>query len=527
MDQDAARAVHYAKLIFHINHIVSRASSVRMETENLETHQDCGGSHMLSFTLPKAYTNGGVLLFSDIKITLEPGMLPCLTGPNGSGKSTLLHLIKEQAEQTGLECLFLNQKTPHPGEVSWMGKNLNHPGSPGEIRAKELFSLLDQAGEADLILLDEPGNHLDQNAHEKFLFKLGRIDLPMLIVSHDRRLLSFADRIYHLDEGILEQYTGGFEDYKKNRHVQLNAKQQRLEHTLKQKKSAERKLQSSLERQSHRQSQAIRSNVGQKNPLSLIHARQNRADRTRARLEKTHQRLVKNAKNAEQQHREERLSEGRAFKLYWKQTDDRNKKRSKGPILSLRDVWPLFPGPTRNEISSKMDRETGVSFQLFSGGRLAILGKNGSGKSSLLNIIADEHKSFRGELQRGNIRIYYHRQVFDTPADERVCDFHFGFLDHVSEGELRTALAAAGFTGDDVFRSVHSLSGGEWCRLNLSRAAISQADLLLLDEPTNDLDEISRNELREVLETTGCAFILVTHDDEFLEELKIDSRIEL
>ncbi len=466
---------------------------------------------MISFTGLSASTDDQPL-FENICITLDKGLLTCLTGPNGSGKTTLMDLISEQALHTGLNVQYLTQKQNETGLYS-----------PGELRSKHVFQALSDACDYDLLLLDEPGNHMDRENSERFIRELRRLSrIPVLIITHERRLLRRANQILHLEKGNLEKYGGDYDLYRRQRSEHILARKNDVDAADKRAREAKRKLEKSIERQSKRQKHAEKLNKTQKNPKALVNACRNRADKTKARLENSHNRLKGIACQKSIEAQQELISEGRRFFIRLKSP----KNLRSVPVIALHELNPRIPDH-KGKKPFRYLFNTGLSFQLDSRERLAVTGRNGSGKTTLLNVIAGLHKEYTGQIVCGVQNLYYMRQIFTVQPLERVIDFHLNYISNFSEGELRIMLAVAGFTGESVFKRTDTLSGGEYCRLQLARASVANAEMLLLDEPTNDLDELARSELVKILKDTKIPYIIVSHDEEFLDELEISNRIRL
>lgn len=458
---------------------------------------------MHSFTsLSASYSD--VELFKNLNISLDDGKITCLTGPNGSGKTTLMNLILHEAALQGLTVFSIEQS---------LESILDR--SPGQWQARRLFDRLKNAWNADLLLLDEPGNHLDDPSYKRFIMELKRISVPLLIITHDRRLLREAGRILHLEDGRLEVYGGDYDLYLEERNRQRESKKHKAEFADRQAKVAKRKLKTALERQSHRTADAEKWSKTQKIPLSLLHKYQERAEKTEARLENSHNRLKADAEAKAKAAKEAVLPDGRPFQI-----ELESSTRTKSSIVFLlRDVNP--------EVNGRLLWKRGLSLQVGRNEHIAIVGKNGSGKTTLLDLIYGEHELYSGECQIFTKKVYYHRQRSAETNEERVMDFQEETWERYSEGEIRIQLARAGFTGQSVFRRVRELSGGELCRLNLVRASLYSAELMLMDEPTNDLDGRARDELLRTLKESAVSFVIVTHDLEFLEELGVDHRVDL
>ena len=159
------------------------------------------------------------------------------------------------------------------------------------------------------------------------------------------------------------------------------------------------------------------------------------------------------------------------------------------------------------------------------GEKVALIGENGRGKTTLFKIIMDKINADNGVKVLGtNVNVgYYDQEQSDLNLDKTIIDEVWDEFPNLTTSKLRSYLASFLFTGDDVFKIINTLSGGEKCRINLLKLMLSKSNLLLLDEPTNHLDIISREALEDsILEYDGTLMV-ISHDRYFLN--KVISRI--
>ncbi|MCS7238216.1 MAG: ABC-F family ATP-binding cassette domain-containing protein [Thermoguttaceae bacterium] len=343
-----------------------------------------------------------------------------------------------------------------------------HTLSGGEKSRLALAKLL--LAEPDVMLLDEPSNHLDVAATEwleKFLIESRA---AMILVSHDRYLLDrVTTRIFELYQGTVEAYRGNFSAYRR----------QKEERILVQRRTYERQQQEIA-----RLEEFIRRNFyGQK------HAQ---AEDRRKKLERI-----------------ERVPPPREIK---------------GPPMAFPeparsgDVVLRAEGLTKGFESPLF---TNLTFEVYRGQRWAILGPNGSGKTTLLKTLLGQLEPDCGRVVRGHgVKIAYfdqHLQQLD-PA-ERAVDAVMPAHKLMEEPTRRDLLARFGITGDLALQPVGELSGGQRCRVALARLATAEANLLVLDEPTNHLDIWARESLAEALREFKGTLIFVSHDRHFIDQL--------
>jgi ATP-binding cassette subfamily F protein 3 len=194
-----------------------------------------------------------------------------------------------------------------------------------------------------------------------------------------------------------------------------------------------------------------------------------------------------------------------------------NKAEESGnDVLSVRKLYKSFPG--KNLFSS-------LSFEVKKRDRLLIIGDNGSGKSTLLKILNRTLTPDSGVYEYGyNVHVgYYDQENQNLHTDLTVIDELWNTYPNMTQTEIRSTLALFLFKGDDIFKEVSVLSGGEKARLTLAKLMLSKVNLLILDEPTNHLDIESREVLENAIERFDATVIAVSHDRYFIN--KIATRI--
>ncbi|MBP5577354.1 MAG: ABC-F family ATP-binding cassette domain-containing protein, partial [Treponema sp.] len=326
----------------------------------------------------------------------------------------------------------------------------------------------------DILLLDEPTNYLDLEARswlEEFLqnYKGG-----FLLVSHDRYFLDVTiNEVYELFNGELKRYPGNYTHYEKVRETELKT----LMAAYEQQQQEIQKLEDFITRFGYKATKAAQAQEYQKKLDKMV------------RIE---------------------IPES---------------------LKKIHFTFPPAPHAGRlvlrmNGITKSYDGHTNVlnnlDLTLENGQRLVVAGRNGAGKSTLLRIIAEQDSAFTGEIIPGSgVKIGYFSQ--DNAETIKGSCTILEYLENVAPldliPKLRDMLGAFLFRGDDVFKSLDVLSGGEKSRIALLQLLLSPVNLLVLDEPTNHLDLHSKDVLLQALRDFGGTIVFVSHDRGFIEQL--------
>jgi ATP-binding cassette subfamily F protein 3 len=339
--------------------------------------------------------------------------------------------------------------------------------SGGELGRLRLVQTL--LAEPDVLLLDEPTNHLDLRSTEWLEEYLRGYPGTVLVVSHDRVFLErLADHILHLEEGTAYPYTGNFDAFLLQREERRAVQQKQFERQQAQIARTEDFIRRNLAGQKTKQAKSRRTLLSRLDRVSAV------------------------------------SGDERAMALNFGET-----ARSGGTVMRIDGVQCAYG-----------DR---VLFAPFSGEvsrteRIAILGPNGCGKSTLMRVLAGVAQPARGSVVLGTgVKTAYYRQDFThLNPDHRIRDEVALVAPRITTQELRSHLGRFLFSGDDAESRVGDLSGGEQARVALAKITLEKANLLLLDEPTNHLDLESREALEEALEGFDGTVILISHDRAFL-----------
>ena len=329
--------------------------------------------------------------------------------------------------------------------------------------------------EPDIILLDEPTNHLDIRAIEWLENFIRNSKKTFLIVSHDR---FFLDRVttdtLEIEHGKCTMHSGNYSAFKEKKRLLQEAQ---LRHYEQQQKEIKR-IEAFIENQ-HRWNR-------EKN----IIAAESR--------EKALARMVRIEKPQD-------APKGIQFRIA-------ESTSSSNDVLSVRDLKKEFPDTTLF---------SGLSFELKHKDRLFVIGPNGSGKSTLMKILTGRERADGGVFELG-----YNQTIGYYDQEQQLLDLGNTVLDELwsvyadkTMTEIRAMLAQFGFRGEDVYKEVSVLSGGERARLSIAKMISCGVSLLVLDEPTNHLDIASKETLEEALAAYSGTILAVSHDRYFIDAL--------
>ena len=326
----------------------------------------------------------------------------------------------------------------------------------------------------DLLLLDEPTNHLDTETLQWLENYLAAYKGSVLVISHDRYFLD------HVCTGIVEILMGASEQYNGNYTRYIAQRQERFESRMR----AYEIQQKEIERQ-----QAIIARYRMFNREKSIRAAESR-EKALDRMEKL-----------------EKPVDERAIRFSFEA-----RRRTGEDVLQLTEISKSF---------GEKHLFHDLTLRVRAGDRVALIGPNGVGKSTLIKIIVGEEQPDTGFIRYGsNVDIGYYDQHQSTlHADKTALDEIWDRFPQMEQSNVRGALGMFLFTGDDVFKPIHTLSGGEKGRVALTALMLRKDNLLLLDEPTNHLDMDSREVLEDALADFGGTIITVSHDRYFINRI--------
>ncbi len=494
---------------------------------------------------------GGETLFHDVNFRLEENGRAGLVGVNGCGKTTLMHVINgrqeaetggiskaagikigcmeqyvirddnitlydevleifrplidaeneladiavaidtgDHSEQTLSRQMQLQERFERDGGLTYksmtssaligLGFSEEDFGKPisvmsGGQKSKAQLAKLLLSG-SNILLLDEPTNHLDITACEWLEKFLTEYKGAYIVISHDRYFLDkVTNTTFEMENKTLHEYKGNYTRYLDLKAEAREAQQRVYDRTVKE----INRIEGIVEQQKR---------WGQEHNFITAASKQKQADRLKETLEKP-----------------EELPEAIKFSF-------RAKDGGANDVLIAKNLSKSFDGVT-------VFRNAGLDIKRNT--TTFILGENGCGKTTLLKILMGQYQPDNGEFKLGNnIQCgYYDQAQTDLDPSKTVLDEVWDKYPGMTQTEVRSALAQFLFKGEDVFKNVGKLSGGEKARVSLLKLMLSKANMLLLDEPTNHLDIHSREALENALANYGGTLLIVSHDRYLINKL--------
>ena len=334
----------------------------------------------------------------------------------------------------------------------------------------------------DILLLDEPTNHLDLEAIEWLEEYLKSYKGTILVISHDRFFLdSVTNRTFQVINGHVNCYNASYTKF-------LELREKDYESQLK----AYNLQQAEIKRQ-----EAIIEKFRSFNREKSIRAAESR-EKALDRMDKI-------------------------------DAPDEEKGPAKIKFeTSVKSGYDVLHVEKLSKSFGDKHLFSNLSLDLKRGEKIALIGENGRGKTTFFNILMDKIKPDSGVKVLGtNVNIgYYDQEQSNLCEDKTIIDEVWDDFPELTTSQVRGALATFLFTGEDVFKTINKLSGGEKCRINLLKLILSRSNLLLLDEPTNHLDILSREALEDAILSYDGTLIVISHDRYFLNKV-INRIVEL
>ena len=424
--------------------------------------------------LSKSYVGQSVL--KEVSFHLEEKEKVAIVGINGSGKTTLLRCILgiEEADEGGIafskdkKMAYLAQQHADMEQEDEEYESL----SGGQKTKKRLEEILME--KPDLLILDEPTNHLDIGSIQWLEKVLKRYDGAVLLVSHDRYFLDkIVTKVIDLERGKARMYLGNYTAYAEKKKMIREAERKAYEN-----QQAEIKHQ-----------EAVIEKLKQFNREKSIKRAESR------------EKLLSKVERLEQP--EDLQNEMRLLFM--------PREASGNDVLIAKDLGKSFDGKRLFSHGT---------FSIQRGEHVAVIGDNGTGKTTLLKILNGLIQADEGEFRLGSkVKIAYYDQEHAVLHMEKTLfnEIQDTYPD-MNNTRVRNVLAAFLFTGDDVYKKVGDLSGGERGRVSLAKLMLSDANFLILDEPTNHLDIQGKEVLEEAIRNYEGTVLYVSHDRYFINQ---------
>ena len=412
----------------------------------------------------------------EVSFHLEEKEKAAIVGINGSGKTTLLRCILgiEEADEGGIafskdkKMAYLAQQHADMEQEDEEYESL----SGGQKTKKRLEEILME--KPDLLILDEPTNHLDIGSIQWLEKVLKRYDGAVLLVSHDRYFLDkIVTKVIDLERGKARMYLGNYTAYAEKKKMIREAERKAYEN-----QQAEIKHQ-----------EAVIEKLKQFNREKSIKRAESR------------EKLLSKVERLEQP--EDLQNEMRLLFM--------PREASGNDVLIAKDLGKSFDGKRLFSHGT---------FSIQRGEHVAVIGDNGTGKTTLLKILNGLIQADEGEFRLGSkVKIaYYDQEHAVLHMEKTLFDEIQDTYPDMNNTRVRNVLAAFLFTGDDVYKKVGDLSGGERGRVSLAKLMLSDANFLILDEPTNHLDIQGKEVLEEAICNYEGTVLYVSHDRYFINQ---------
>ena len=343
--------------------------------------------------------------------------------------------------------------------------------SGGEKTRLSMAKLL--LSEPDLLILDEPTNHLDMENVAWLENYLSSYNGAIVIVSHDRYFLDkVVNVVYNLEFGKLKKYVGNYSKF-------LKQYEEDYEKQLKEFTSQQKDIK--------RLEEFVQKNIARASTSKMAKSRQKVLDKME---------LIDNPKKDDKAANIE-------FNI---------KEQSGRDVLMIENLKVGYDG---KQVGNA------YNFSVYKGDRIAIVGRNGIGKSTLIKTIAKKQNAIGGSVHYGSkVSLgYYDQKQAEFESSKTILNELWDEYPLMKEAEIRTVLGRFLFRGDSVLKIVRDLSGGEKARLQLAKLMLEKNNLLVLDEPTNHLDITSKQVLEDALENYEGTIVFVSHDRYFINKI--------
>ncbi|MBR4475476.1 MAG: ABC-F family ATP-binding cassette domain-containing protein [Alphaproteobacteria bacterium] len=443
-------------------------------------------------------------LLDGVSIAFNDNDHVAIIGDNGCGKTTLLRLL------TG-EILPNSGNINRNASVFMLNQtNVSDSKSGGEQQMFALMRAFDSA--PDILLLDEPTNNLDADAKRLFFNRMRTYPNGIVVVSHDRELLQHVDKIIELSNGQIRVYGGNYDFYQTQKQIEADSIYSKYVDTQKSIARLNDTINIAQNTRQHHESKQQKDLNNSKRSRMAANALKGKSQETEAK-----KRAIIQKKMDKQLLEQQTLAEQM-------RNDTIKIPMPNKPFYSkeLVNISALTFSYGDKQIFNDFD------FVMYGKSRIRLTGKNGSGKTTLIKIICGELQAQTGTIKTFGKIAYINQDLSVLNKNKTIVENIMetsGCLKH----DAHAIAANFGFRGDASTQIVGTLSGGELLKATLAAILgnVNQPDLLILDEPTNNLEIKSISILEDALNQYTGAILLVSHDEMFVKNIKIDKEIHI
>jgi ATPase subunit of ABC transporter with duplicated ATPase domains len=369
-----------------------------------------------------------------------------------------------------------------------------------------------------LVLLDEPSNHLDMESRALLYEFIATSRCSLLVVSHDRRLLNLLGTVCELTKNTIKTYGGNYDFYAEQKQIENNALSQNIQQKEKALRKAKEKEKETLERQQKQDARGKRKQEKAGQSRIMMNTLRNQAENSTAKIRDTHTEKIGGIS--------EELRELRAS------LSDLDQMKMGFGDAKLHKGKTLFKTTGLNyQYTNKLLWKKGLDFQISNGERIALNGANGAGKTTLIQLVLGRLKAKKGLVQHSSFNAVYIDQDYSL-IDNSLSVYEQAQQHNTTalqEHEVKIRLSRFLFTKADWDKACSNLSGGERMRLMLCCLTMygNAPALIVLDEPTNNLDLQNIAILTAAINQYNGALLVVSHDEYFLKQINIEKEINL
>ena len=437
----------------------------------------------------KYYGDRKIIDIDELKI--NKGEKIGIVGINGSGKSTLLNIISGKVE-------IDSGKVIVNGSISYIEQLNNEESflSGGEITKKKIEEKLGE--HTDVLLADEPSSNLDIDEIESLKRKLKEYKGTLCLISHDRNLLdSVVDNILEIENGQVTKYKGNYTKYKIKKEQNLKRKQFEYEQYITEKKRLEVAI----------------NKV--KNEAKVMRKTPKRMGNSEARL---HKRGVENKREKIEQSSKSLQTRLEKLEVKEKPETEYNIFMKMSESLKVKSKIIVSSDNLKLKVGNKPLLDN-TRFNIKTNTKTALIGKNGVGKTTLIKEILNGNSNIK--INPSSKIAYFKQNLNNLDENKTIIE---NILKDTSQDEttIRNILASLNIKGNDIYKKVEVLSGGEKVKVSLTKIMTSNSNFLILDEPTNFLDIESIEALEYLMKEFKGTLLFVTHDRNLIDNVATD-----